>query len=181
MKRSVILHLLARYNPEYPEEKAAKERMIAFIKEHKNCFERSLEIGHMTASAWLENKEGTHAVLMRHAKLDQWFQLGGHCDGVSDMLAVALKEAREESGIRKIKPAMLTIFDIDIHTIPATKTVKEHEHFDVRFLLRVTSNEQLSANSESKELRWIAKDTPLDQLPTREQSVLRMFQKWQKR
>lgn len=181
MKRAVLLSLLERYKPEESEEKNSKSRMIQFIRDHKDCFDRQLEIGHITGSSFLINKAGTHALLMHHVKLDKWLQLGGHCDGVSDVLAVALKEAREESGVGNIKPVMLGIFDIDIHTIPEHKGIKEHEHFDVRFLLRVTSDEQVVKNTESNELRWIAKDTPLNQLPTTEPSVMRMFKKWQNR
>jgi 8-oxo-dGTP pyrophosphatase MutT (NUDIX family) len=113
---------------------------------------------------------------MHHAKLDRWLQLGGHCDGDVDVLAVAIKEAQEESGIIGIKPVSPEIFDIDIHLIPANKNEQEHYHYDVRFLLQVTSDEEIVSNRESKELRWIKKDS--SQLPTNELSVIRMFKKW---
>ena len=69
-----------------------------------------------------------------------------------------------------------SIFDIDIHLIPANKKEKEHYHYDVRFLLHVTSEEDVIQNSESKELRWIGKDC--NALPTDSESVVRMFNKW---
>lgn len=114
---------------------------------------------------------------MHHAKLDNWFQLGGHCDGDSDVLAVAIKEAREESGILNIVPVFDAIFDIDIHLIPENKREKAHYHYDVRFLLQVASDEQLIINSESKELRWITQD--IKSLPANTKSIVRMFNKWQ--
>ncbi|HXW85792.1 MAG TPA: NUDIX domain-containing protein [Candidatus Bathyarchaeia archaeon] len=113
---------------------------------------------------------------MHHTKLDQWFQLGGHCDGNPDVLAVALKEAQEESGINHIVPVNTHIFDIDIHLIPANKKEKEHYHYDVRFLLQVASDEKIVQNSESKELRWITKNRA--EFPTQNRSVVRMFDKW---
>jgi 8-oxo-dGTP pyrophosphatase MutT (NUDIX family) len=113
---------------------------------------------------------------MHHTKLDKWFQLGGHCDGHSDVLAVAIKEAQEESGIVGIEPVSNKIFDIDIHLIPANPKEKEHYHYDVRFLLHVISNEEVVQNNESKELRWIGKTRTA--LPTTGRSVTRMFDKW---
>ncbi|HSW76582.1 MAG TPA: NUDIX hydrolase [Candidatus Saccharimonadales bacterium] len=176
MHRSKILTLLHAYNPEDKEEIEAKQRMLSFIEQNVDCFERSLSIGHMTASVWLLSKDGSQALVMHHAKLNVWCQLGGHCDGDTDILAVALKEAQEESGIKNIIPVSCNIFDIDIHFIPENSREKEHYHYDVRFLVRVASDEHVVKNSESKELRWIGKDR--SQLPTDNRSVVRMFDKW---
>lgn len=175
MHRTYLLRLLQEYKPIYQEEIATQERILAFVQEYPDCFARSLEIGHITASAWLLNKQGTHALLMHHKKLNFWVQLGGHCDGNSNVLEVAIKEAQEESGIIGIEPVSAAIFDIDVHLIPATPKEKAHYHYDVRFLLQVTSDESIIQNHESNELRWFGID---DRLPTQEQSVVRMFSKW---
>ena len=176
MKRANVLHLLKEYNPIAPEEIECKERMIAFINEHEDCFERSLEKGHITGSCWLLSRDESQALLLDHKKLNQWLQLGGHCDGDPDVLAVALKEAQEESGIMYIIPVSTKIFDIDIHPIPENPKEKAHYHYDVRFLLKVDSDEPAVGNRESKELRWITKDSNL--LPTQNPSIVRMFNKW---
>lgn len=176
MKRTALSTLLHSYHPTASEEIAFKEQMLTFIANHEDCFERTLEIGHFTASCWLLNKEGDKALLLHHAKLDRWFQLGGHCDGDPDVLAVAIKEAQEESGIIGIQPVSSKIFDIDIHPIPENKHDKAHDHYDVRFLLQVTSDENVVSNRESKELRWIGKNPA--ELPTDNPSVVRMFNKW---
>ena len=70
------------------------------------------------------------------------------------------------------------IFDIDIHLIPANSKDKEHFHYDVRFLLQVQNDEKLQINEESKELRWVSKNRA--NLPTNEDSITRMFDKWVK-
>jgi 8-oxo-dGTP pyrophosphatase MutT (NUDIX family) len=176
MKRSNLLHLLGEYKPVDGQEIIFKEMMISFIQRHEDCFERSLKIGHITASAWLINKNGTHALLMHHAKLNRWLQPGGHCDGNPNTREVALKEAREESGIYGIELVGTNIFDIDIHLIPTNAREQEHYHYDVRFLLKVTSDENIIQNSESTALRWIGKNR--DELPTDNQSIIRMFEKW---
>lgn len=176
MQRQYLIGLLEDYNPVDHVEKTFKLETLEFIQNNKNCFERTLDIGHITASAWLLNKDHTKALLMHHAKLNRWFQLGGHCDGDADVLNVAVKESREESGINSIEPIFNNIFDIDIHLIPANTKDKEHFHYDIRFLLAVTSNEELVQNKESKELRWIDKD--IENLPTDNPSIIRMFNKW---
>jgi len=176
LKRAILLNLLDDYHPTDAQEILFKEQMIQFIDQHPDCFERSLTVGHITASCWLINKDGSKALLLHHAKLNRWFQLGGHCDGDHDVLAVAIKEAQEESGINGIVPVSTLIFDIDIHRIPDNPKEKAHDHFDVRFLLQVATDEEIVQNRESKELRWIGKD--IAQLPTDNPSVVRMFNKW---
>lgn len=177
MHRNSLRQLLQQYQP-MPEEQIYKDRMLAFLDEHVDAFERSLQVGHFTASAWLVSKDGSQALLMHHAKLNLWVQLGGHADGDTDLLAVAIKEAQEESGILAIEPLSSEIFDVDIHQVPASSQGPAHDHLDVRFLLHVTSDEQFIKNHESKELRWIGKDA--SQLPTDQRSVVRLFEKWKK-
>src|SRR5436309_1471060 len=104
MHRQQLLGLLETYAPCYQEELVNKARMIAFVTEWPSCFERSLEVGHITGSAWLLNHDCSKVLLTHHKKLNLWLQLGGHCDGESDVLAVALREAQEESGITDIIP-----------------------------------------------------------------------------
>ncbi|MCL5875774.1 MAG: NUDIX hydrolase [Candidatus Dependentiae bacterium] len=174
MKREMLLKLLERYTP-LIEEIVHKNKIINFIKNNTDCFERTLQEGHVTASAMLLNKNHTQALLMHHAKLDMWVQLGGHCDGESDVLQVAIKEAQEESGIMALEAVSSEIFDIDIHLIPANKKEAAHYHYDVRFLLHVVSDESIVQNSESKALQWF--DVTGATLPTKERSVVRLFEK----
>lgn len=176
MKRSGLLRLLENYHPSNKDEIIFKKTILEFVNNYENCFERSLAIGHITASAWLLNKDHSKALMMHHRKLDKWVQPGGHCDGNPDVLAVALKEAQEESGIYHIVAVSTEIFDVDIHLIPENPKEKAHYHYDIRFLLAVTSDEDFVQNAESKELRWIDKNSAT--LPTTELSVTRMFEKW---
>ena len=176
MHRDNLLSLIHAYNPQDYDEQGYKQTITAFIQNNPNCFERSLDSGHITASSWLLNIKHTNALLLHHKKLNRWFQLGGHCDGNPDVLAVAIKEAQEESGIISIAPISSAIFDIDVHLIPANSKEKEHYHYDIRFLLQVTGHEKVIQNEESNELRWISKDK--SSLPTTERSVTRMFEKW---
>ena len=135
-----------------------RQRMLQFVKQNKDCFKRELAIGHITGSAWIVNPARTKTLMLHHRKLDRWLQPGGHSDGDPNTLAVALREASEESGIHidNIKPVGEVIFDVDIHTIPTNKKEVQHEHFDVRFLLEIDDRLPLVSNEESNEVRWLS-------------------------
>ena len=180
MHRSPLLAQLDAYNPINSEEIAFKKDMRCFITENEHCFERTLSSGHITGSAWVVNYSFSKALLTHHSKLDRWLQLGGHADGNTDIIAVASKEAEEESGLESLELVSKSIFDIDIHTIPAHKIEPEHLHYDIRFLFKADENEILHVSSESKSLKWI----PLEQLSvyTRcNKSILRMADKYVER
>ncbi len=175
--RKTLNELLQNYMPHDLWEQQCKERMRMFFNEYfHDCFNRSLSVGHFTVSVWLLNCSQTHVLLMHHAKLNKWTPLGGHCDGNSDVLAVAIKEAQEESGVQEIIPLSEEIFDLDIHVFPAMEQNREHYHYDVRFLLKMIKETPVTKNRESKELRWISKNR--QDLPTSDRTIMRMFEKW---
>lgn len=176
MHRNNLIQLLTQYKPSDPNEVVARRQILDFVQQHPNCFDRELLEGHVTASAWVLNQDLSKALLLHHGKFDVWCQLGGHCDGDADVLAVALKEAREESGINNIVPISTQIFDVDVHSIPEQHLVPPHRHYDIRFLLKVASDEPAIGNHESKAIAWFGLQQ--DGLPTQEESVLRMFRKW---
>jgi 8-oxo-dGTP pyrophosphatase MutT (NUDIX family) len=175
MHRNPLLQRLANHQPFNQEETQFKHQMVEFIQQNPDCFERSLLIGHITGSAWIVDKSRQFTLLTHHRKLDKWFQTGGHCDGDSDVLNVAMKEAMEETGLTDIQSISNEIFDIDIHEIPERKGVPSHLHYDVRFLFEADINEPLIVSSESSDLAWIeiSKVSELND----SQSIMRMILK----
>jgi len=158
--RRPLLELLDRYAALHPEEAGCAERIRALVSSRVDCFERSCLPGHVTASAWIVSADHRHFLLTHHRKLDRWLQLGGHADGDPDGLRVALREAREESGMHDFRwlgadsggsPLPL---DIDVHAIPARAGEPAHEHHDLRFLLVAAPGQVLRASAESKQLAW---------------------------
>lgn len=174
--RERLLKNLHQYNPWDEQEQASKNAVIQFISQYEDCFERTLTVGHITGSAWVVDPSGERVLLLHHKKLNIWVQPGGHCDGNGDVLAVAIKEAQEESGIQHIEPINDEIFDIDVHAIHATIKEPQHYHYDIRFLLRVTSNERPVKNDESHDIAWFAVDGK--EFPTSMRSITRMLEKW---
>lgn len=177
MHRQKLLNQLLRYRDTSPDEHQKVDGIIKFVKENPTCFDRELEAGHITGSAWLVNHTGEKALLGLHKKLGIWTQLGGHADGDSDVLQVALREAQEESGINSIEPFNNEIFDVDVHLISARPNEPEHTHYDIRYFLRVTKDAEFKINDEMMELRWINAQDALKILQL-DQSIIRMIKKW---
>lgn len=176
MHRMPLLKLLERYEPCDAQDNDCRERFAGFVRKHDNCFERSLEVGHVTGAAWLVDPTGCRVLLTHHRKLNCWLQLGGHADGDPDVLNVALREAEEESGIADIAVVQPSIFDLDIHTIPAYGGVPAHEHYDVRFLLQARSEDRLIVSDESNDLAWFTV-ADLDAMEL-DDSIRQMQRKW---
>ena len=174
MHRRELKALLAAYRERWPQESATVVRFDDFIDSHPDCFHRTCRIGHITGSAWIVDSTGDRALLLHHRKLGRWLQPGGHSDGDPDTLAVALREAREESGL-DVRALDDAIFDIDVHAIPARGREPAHHHFDVRFLVQAERS-RFTVSEESHALAWVPA-TGLGAL-TDEESVLRMARKW---
>lgn len=130
-----------------------------FVRLHEDAFGRNSNTGHITASAFILNSSRTAVLLTHHAKLNCWLQVGGHCDGERDPKAVALKEAREETGLSSLAFLSNDVFDIDIHEIPSNAKDQGHFHFDIRYLMGADESEPLQITPESKDLRWIPLNT----------------------
>lgn len=156
-----------------------------FVEAHSQCFERSLAVGHVTASALVVNPKLDQVLLLHHRKLKKWLQLGGHCDGNADTKKIALKEAHEESGLplnelsflnyENSTPEKVVAFDLDIHVIPERKQEAAHKHYDIRYLILADPLTPLRPNHESNDLRWFTLNEAKQ--ITSELSMHRQFEK----
>ena len=167
---------LTTYAARWPQEAATVALFHTLLGDAENPFQRERLAGHFTASCWLVSADGARVLLTHHRKLGLWLQLGGHADGQRELSAAALREAEEESGLAGLTIAP-EIFDLDRHRIPAHKTVPEHWHYDVRFVVRAGTDEAYTISEESLDLAWrdiaeLAAD------PDADPSVRRMAEKW---
>jgi ADP-ribose pyrophosphatase YjhB (NUDIX family) len=151
-----LKELLQEYSAITVDQKIYKSMMLDFLGQHDDAFDRSCRLGHFTASAIVISRTGDEILMMNHKKLNKWLQLGGHCDGDHDLLAVAIQEAKEESGLADFRVINTSIFDCEVHLIPKDRQEAPHYHYDVRFLLQANENEPLVGNQESKDLKWIS-------------------------
>ena len=184
MYRRPLLELLERYLDAYPEDRVHADHVRQFVRLHPDCFERSCRDGHVTGSAWIVSPDASWVLLTHHRKLGRWLQLGGHADGQPDPLQVALREAREESGLTRLDaisgapnasggpPLPL---DVDVHLIPARGAEPAHLHHDIRYLVVADRTQDLVLSDESHALRWVER-ARLTSLAD-EESLLRMERK----
>jgi 8-oxo-dGTP pyrophosphatase MutT (NUDIX family) len=104
------------------------------------------------------NSPARSQVLLPHQrKDDRWFQPGGHSNGDPDTLRIALRETSGESGVapEHTRPLSEDIVDVDIPTIPASRKVSAHVHFDIRCLLEMDDTVPLLRSEASHEIAWI--------------------------
>jgi 8-oxo-dGTP pyrophosphatase MutT (NUDIX family) len=131
------MRLLGEYRPIDDDERQFLERMLVLVSATADPLSRQQTApGHFTASAFLVSADERAALLIHHPVLKLWLQPGGHIEpsdaGARDS---ALREVLEETGIAAT--AANTLFDVDIHLIPARRSVPAHLHFDLRFLVPV--------------------------------------------
>lgn len=162
-----LLEELKKYKPYNEQEERDKEVMIKFIDTFDDVLTRNNEIAHFTASSWVLNKEGTKVLMIYHNIYDSWAWTGGHADGEEDLLNVALREVKEETGIKNIKPIKEDIFSIETITVDGHikngKYVSSHLHMNVTYLLQTSENEKLFVKpDENSGVMWVDIDKSID-------------------
>ena len=172
--RKVLIELVTNHAPFDDTEREHTMSTLEFLHKNKNCTSTDNLKGHITASAWVLSPQRTETLLTHHKKLNRWLQLGGHIEDDITIQEAALREAVEESGIENIHLIKDSIFDMDVHFIPARKEVAEHYHYDIRFLLQAERTDFIISD-ESNDLAWV-KLTDIGDFVS-EESVLRMCRK----
>lgn len=158
-----IIREIEEYTPYNEQERKDKELMLWFLKSNPNAFDRENTIAHMTASCFIVDPAMEKTLFCFHRIYQSWSWLGGHADGDKDLLKVALKEAREESGLTHIRPYDSKIFSIESLCVNGHVKrghyVSSHLHFNVTYLLVADMNETLHIKEdENSSLRWFALD-----------------------
>lgn len=155
-----ILKQIQNYKPYNEQEEKDKEVFINYLTTFDNYLLRENEYGHLCSSAFILNKERTKIIMIFHNIYQSWGWVGGHADGDSDLLHVAIKEAKEESGLKNIKPISKEIFTLD--TLPVQghikhgKNVPAHVHLTVAYLLEADENEPLHIKKdENSGVGWV--------------------------
>lgn len=151
---------LAHHSAVDAEEETSLLRVLRFLALSPDPFSRANPEGHITGSAVIGRPDGSAFLLVHHRKLGRWLQPGGHTDPTdADVLATALREAREETGLSTLDAALGgRPFDVDVHAIPQRPGEPAHWHFDLRHLA-TTSETALAAQAEEVAgVRWFTLD-----------------------
>jgi 8-oxo-dGTP pyrophosphatase MutT (NUDIX family) len=152
----VLKGLLSRYRPAGDVETADIARMVRLATAAADPWSRSLPL-HFTASAVVVHPASGRVLLRWHRKHGRWLQVGGHADpGESDPLRIALREAREETGLTDLMPwpddGML---HAAVCHVGATLTEPEHEHADLRYVFATAAPETIAPEDAGSPLRWL--------------------------
>lgn len=159
------INSIRKYRPYNEQEKKDQEIIIKCINMFDNLLVRDNEIIHVTSSAFVINKNKDKVLMVHHNIYNSWSWIGGHADGENDLLAVALKEAKEETGIKDVFPVNESILSLDILPvlghIRKGKYVAPHLHLSLTYLLEADEKQQLTIKpDENSGVQWI----PIDKI-----------------
>lgn len=162
-----IVTQIENFTPFNEQEKCDREYILEFIKNNEDAFLRSNKVAHMTASAWVVNKERTKVLMVYHNIYNSWSWLGGHADGDTDLLNVAICEVKEEAGIENVSPVSEDIFSLEVLTVDGHekkgKYVSSHLHLNVTYLLEADINENVHIKEdENSGVAWFGLDEALE-------------------
>jgi 8-oxo-dGTP pyrophosphatase MutT (NUDIX family) len=149
--------MLARYRPQGPAETADVERVRSLVDTAHDPWLRSIPL-HVTASALIVHPGSGRVLLRWHQRQQAWLQVGGHGDpGESDPLAIALREAAEETGLADLAGwPDGQLRHVVIVSVPASSQEPAHQHADLRFVLATGTPDAAHAETPDAPLRWLS-------------------------
>ena len=139
MRHVTLLEELEEYRPWNEQEERDRAELLRRLRSGEALYTRDNAAGHLTASAWVVSPDRRRVLMAYHNIYDSWSWLGGHADGDHDLLAVALREVREESGLTAVRPVSRSIYSVEILTVDGHEKrgayVSSHLHLNVTYLL----------------------------------------------
>ncbi len=160
---------IADYKPYNEQEAHDQAVMRQLLATQPDLFTRENQVAHMTASSWLLNATHDKVLMIYHNIYHSWAWTGGHADGDRDLLAVAKREAMEETGVTEIRAISEDIFSLEILTVDGHEKrgayVPSHLHLNVTYLLEADENDELHIKAdENKGVAWFDVKTAMDKV-----------------
>ena len=154
--------------PQNEQEETDRAMMLEYVRLFPDTIlTRDNRIAHITASGFIVNRDASKVLMAHHNIYKVWAWTGGHADGEGDLLSVALREAREETGAEHIKPLSPAIASLDI--LPVWGHVKRgawvpsHQHLNVTYLLTAEESDPLRPRAgENTKVAWLPADRLLE-------------------
>lgn len=155
------------YQPCCEQEENDKRMMLRYLEIFPDALLRTNETAHFSASAWVVNPAHDRVLMIWHNIYKSWSWPGGHADGESDLLSVALREIREETGVQNVRAASEDVFSLEILTVNAHfkrgKYVVPHLHLNLTYLLEADETEALKIKpDENSGVRWFGLDEAVE-------------------
>jgi ADP-ribose pyrophosphatase YjhB (NUDIX family) len=147
------------YMPFDQQEEITKEHILKCASIYDNLFTRECEVGHMTSTGFVINKEHNKVLMAFHNIYQSYSWTGGHNDGDEDWLRVAEKEVLEETGLASVKciSSIISLDDLPVQEhMKRGKLVKEHRHYNVTYVFEADENASICIKEdENSALKWI--------------------------
>ena len=166
MNRFELISQIKKYKAFNEQEEKDKYLLLAWIMDNEDAFSRENKIAHITATGWVVNKDRSKVLMVYHNIYDSWSWVGGHADGETDLLAVAIREVKEETGIKKVCPVTEDIFSLESLTVDGHikngSYISSHLHLNITYLLEADSEEAVSIKEdENSGVAWFAPEEAL--------------------
>lgn len=176
---------IKNYIPYNSQEAKDKDLIIECINKFNNILTRENLIAHITSSGYIVNKERSKVLMIYHNIYQSWSWTGGHADGDSNLLHVAIKEAKEETGLKNVTPITENILGLDVLNVNGHvkkgKYISSHLHLSIAYLLEANEEDELIINEEETNgVKWI----PIDELHihcTEDHMVKTVYSKFNKK
>jgi 8-oxo-dGTP pyrophosphatase MutT (NUDIX family) len=155
--RPTLAELLDRYQPQGDAETSDLRRIRALTDATGDPWRRELPL-HVTASMLIVHPPTARVLLRWHQRQQAWLQVGGHGDpGETDPLAIARREAEEETGLTDLVPwPDARIRHVVIVDVPAGHKEPAHEHADLRYFTATQDPDAARPESPNAPLRWLS-------------------------
>ncbi len=153
------------FAPENSQETQDKKLILHYIEAFQDTILlQDNQLAHITSSGFVVNRQLDKALMVHHNQRNTWAWTGGHADGERDLLQVAIKEAKEETGVKEVTPLTGRIVSLDILPvyghIKRGEWVSTHLHLSIAYILIADESERLIVNEEENSaVRWL----PVDQ------------------
>lgn len=154
--------------PQTPAEEADKKQILDYVNQYPDTIlTRENTIAHITVSGFVLSRDGNWVLMAHHNIYKVWAWTGGHADGEADLLSVALREVREETGAEHIVPLSTAIASVEILPVwghvKRGKYVCAHQHLNVSYLLTADQSDPIAPREgENTKVAWLPADRLLE-------------------
>ena len=159
-----IVEQIEAFSPTCEQEEREKPWILEFLRQNEDAFSRCNETAHMTASAWVISPDRTKVAMCYHNLYQSWSWCGGHADGEKDLLAVAVREVKEETGLMTY-PLHSGICSLEILPVQGHvkhgRWVPSHLHMNVTYLLQAEGNDLRVKQDENSAVAWMSPEEAL--------------------
>ena len=162
-----LLEELEGYLPWNEQEARDREELLRRLRSGEDLYTRANAAGHLTASAWVVSPDRRQVLMAYHNLYNSWSWLGGHADGDHDLLAVALREVQEETGLTA-RPVSREIYSLEI--LPVEGHVKRqayvapHLHLNITYLLQADERLPLRKKpDENSAVSWMRREEAIQE------------------